>query len=38
MTIDTTRQQPHIDPTNTGQTTVAVFEDTCGNQIQIYQA
>lgn len=26
-----------IEPTNMGTTTVAVFDDTCGNLIQIYQ-
>ena len=26
-----------MEPTNMGQTTVAVFDDTCGNLIQIYQ-
>jgi len=26
-----------MEPTNTGMTTVAVFNDTCGNLIQIYQ-
>jgi predicted enzyme related to lactoylglutathione lyase len=26
-----------MEPTNTGMTTMAVFEDTCGNLIQIYQ-
>jgi len=25
-------------PTTTGPVTVAVFEDTCGNRIQLYQA
>jgi catechol 2,3-dioxygenase-like lactoylglutathione lyase family enzyme len=27
-----------MEPTKTGPTTVAVFDDTCGNFIQIYQA
>jgi predicted enzyme related to lactoylglutathione lyase len=27
-----------MEPTNTGPTTIAVFDDTCGNFIQIYQA
>lgn len=27
-----------MEPTRTGPTTVAVFDDTCGNFIQIYQA
>ena len=27
----------HAQPTTMGQTTVAVFDDTCGNLIQIYQ-
>jgi catechol 2,3-dioxygenase-like lactoylglutathione lyase family enzyme len=27
-----------MEPTKTGTATVAVFEDTCGNLIQIYQA
>ena len=26
-----------MEPTNMGSTTIAVFEDTCGNLIQIYQ-
>jgi hypothetical protein len=26
-----------MQPTNTGGPTVAIFEDTCGNLIQIYQ-
>ena len=26
-----------MEPTNMGSTTVAIFEDTCGNLIQIYQ-
>ena len=26
-----------MEPTDMGQTTVAIFEDTCGNLIQIYQ-
>jgi catechol 2,3-dioxygenase-like lactoylglutathione lyase family enzyme len=26
-----------VDPTEAGDTTIAVFEDTCGNLIQIYQ-
>ena len=26
-----------MEPTNMGMTTVAVFNDTCGNLIQIYQ-
>lgn len=26
-----------IEPTDTGQTTVAILDDTCGNLIQIYQ-
>ena len=28
----------HTEPTEAGPTTVAVFDDTCGNLIQIYQA
>lgn len=28
----------HMEPTQTGPTTVAIFEDTCGNLIQIFQA
>ena len=28
----------HTKPTKTGATTVAVFEDSCGNLIQMYQA
>jgi catechol 2,3-dioxygenase-like lactoylglutathione lyase family enzyme len=27
----------NIEPTNLGSSTVAIFEDTCGNLIQIYQ-
>jgi predicted enzyme related to lactoylglutathione lyase len=26
-----------MEPTNMGQTTVAILDDTCGNLIQIYQ-
>ena len=26
-----------MEPTNTGETTIAVFDDTCGNLIQLYQ-
>lgn len=28
----------HTEPTQTGPVTIAVFDDTCGNLIQIYQA
>lgn len=28
----------HTEPTQTGPTTIAVFDDTCGNLIQIFQA
>ena len=27
-----------MEPTQTGATTIAVFEDTCGNLIQLFQA
>ena len=27
----------HTEPTEMGEVTIAVFDDTCGNLIQIYQ-
>jgi hypothetical protein len=37
MVTDSPAMQFTMEPTNMGMTTIAVFNDTCGNLIQIYQ-